>query len=147
MKFQVEPDSLRNVGSHSCKTTLSGVAAKGGVSRVSRLTLGGHATPGDSSEDCYSRDAIASPLLELAQLLADIREGRFDPDASRSGRWQPSTIIVLAHGRKACKTCRGPVAGSKVSACDCGAFVHISPDCCRQCDLCAAEFYPVVRRL
>ena len=34
----------------------------------------------------YSRDALAAPLEHLGRVLADVREGRFSPDALRSGR-------------------------------------------------------------
>ena len=37
----------------------------------------------------YSRDVLAKPLLALGALLQDVRTGRFNPDATRSGRWQP----------------------------------------------------------
>ena len=37
----------------------------------------------------YSRDVMAKPLLALGVLLQDVRSGRFNPDATRSGRWQP----------------------------------------------------------
>ena len=69
LALKAPPMALKNVGSHSCKATLLSVAAKCGISRDARRTLGGHANPGDSSVDCYSRDTMAAPRLELALLL------------------------------------------------------------------------------
>ena len=77
---------LVNVGSHSCKATLLSMAAKAGMPKEHRRTLGAHATPGDKSVEAYSRDTLAAPLRELAKLLRVIRLGQFDPDATRSGR-------------------------------------------------------------
>ena len=46
----------------------------------------------------YSRDAIAGPLEALGRILADVREGRFHPDALRSGRRGAGERIVDALG-------------------------------------------------
>ena len=34
----------------------------------------------------YSRDAASRPIRVLERMLAEIRSGTFEPDASRSGR-------------------------------------------------------------
>ena len=140
LKLGVEASQLRNVGSHSCKTTLLSVAAKGGLSRDDRRTLGTHAVPGDSSVDCYSRDNLAAPLLNLAVLLRHVREGRFAPDASRSGRWTTDSLLGIASGSNGCKSCNGALVGQKITACECGAFIHVADACCRICQECHAEF-------
>ena len=74
-------------GTHSCKATLLSWAAKAGVKGESRRILGGHARPKDQMVLEYSRDSLAEPLVAIGRVLAQIRCGRFDPDASRSGRW------------------------------------------------------------
>ena len=72
---------------HSGKATLLSWAAKAGLSRSVRRMLGGHADPRDKSMLEYSRDAMAQPLNEPANMLKMVRMKVFDPDATRSGRW------------------------------------------------------------
>ena len=38
----------------------------------------------------YGRDSLAGPLRVLKRVLADIKDGKFRPDHTRSGRWQLS---------------------------------------------------------
>ena len=140
LKLRADPTALKNIGSHSCKTTLLSVAAKGGLSRDTRRTLGGHAIPGDDSVDTYSRDVLAAPLLELAQLLDHVRAGRFEPDATRSGRWQLSSLTGFYSKERKCSHCSGSLAGQRISACPCGNFFHSGEDCARECEHCGAEF-------
>jgi hypothetical protein len=143
LKLGAEPTALRNIGSHSCKTTLLSVAAKGGLPRDTRRTLGGHATPGDDSVDTYSRDVLAAPLLELAQLLGKVRAGTFDPDATRSGRWHLNSLNDFYSKERQCAHCSGPLAGHAISACQCGNFFHTYEDsftCSKVCGDCGAEF-------
>ena len=52
-----------------------------------RRILGGHARPKEQMVLEYSRDSLAAPLAALDRVLLQIRRGKFDPDASRSGRW------------------------------------------------------------
>ncbi len=75
-------------GTHSSKATLLSWAAKAGLSNTDRKLLGGHSESKDKSMEEYSRDVLAKPLLELVKLLKEIRVGAFNPDATRSGRWQ-----------------------------------------------------------
>ena len=79
--------SLENKGTHSCKATLLSWCAKAGVNHTSRRLLGGHAKPKDTSVLEYSRDALAGPLRDLGRVLDLVRSKRFQPDATRSGRW------------------------------------------------------------
>ena len=79
--------SLENKGTHSCKATFLSWCAKAGVSHTSRRLLGGHAKPKDTSILEYSRDALAGPLRDLGRVLDLVRSKRFQPDATRSGRW------------------------------------------------------------
>ena len=79
--------ALENLGTHSCKATMLSWCAKAYVKRSARRLLGYHVEVGDRSMLEYSRDAQAGPLRELEMVLDAIREGRFLPDATRSGRW------------------------------------------------------------
>ena len=49
--------------------------------------LGAHLKPKDSSVFAYSRDVLAGPMRRLYHVIEDIRNKKFDPDATRSGRW------------------------------------------------------------
>jgi hypothetical protein len=74
-------------GSHSLKATLLSWCAKYGTDPELRRLLGGHTKGSDSSRLAYSRDEIAGPMRALAVVLLKVREGSFDPDSTRSGRF------------------------------------------------------------
>ena len=76
---------LDNIGAHSLKSTMLSWAAKFGLEKGTRRSLGYHAEPGDKSVETYSRDALAGPLRELDRLLEAVRRGSFEPDSTRSG--------------------------------------------------------------
>ena len=71
--------------SHSCKCTCLSYLAKRGAGYEDRLVLGYHSNKLRMTLT-YSRDAAARPLAILASVLREIREGKFQPDATRSGR-------------------------------------------------------------
>ena len=73
------------IGAHSLKTTLLSYATKRGFSDSDLLRLGSHAN-GARMAMIYGRDMLARPLRLLQALLKEIREGKFDPNATRSGR-------------------------------------------------------------
>ena len=73
------------VTSHSFKATLLSWAAKGGLSKEHRCTLGYHTIDSNQSMLHYSRDEQAAPLRALKRLLCLIKQGRFKPDNNRSG--------------------------------------------------------------
>ena len=50
------------------------------------MPLGYHAKSDEKSLESYSRDSMAGPLRVLVEVVADVRCGRFDPDATRSGQ-------------------------------------------------------------
>ena len=75
------------IGTHSCKTTLLSWGAKAGMVLSERETLGYHSSGAAQSALLYSRDALAGPLRSLGRVLDHIRELRFFPDQTRSGRW------------------------------------------------------------
>ena len=76
---------LGNTGAHSLKPTLLSWCAKFGLSLAVRRKLGGHAKARDKAVLAYSRDELAEPIRELQRMVAAVRAGSFDPDASRSG--------------------------------------------------------------
>ena len=88
--------SIANVGTHSCKATLLSWLAKYGADPMDRRLLGGHQAPNDKSLMHYSRDCLAGPLRRLAVMLSDIRCGRFNPDSSRSGRFEGEVAVANA---------------------------------------------------
>ena len=77
-------DGLRTTA-HSLKRTCLSWANKRGFDPRDKLILGGHAHD-VSMADRYGDDFAARPLRLLESLLAEIRSGVFQPDASRAGR-------------------------------------------------------------
>ena len=75
----------RKLSSHSCKCTMLSYAAKRGISISDRQLLGYHTTPHRMALT-YSRDSAAHPLMILGKLIGEIREKKFLPDETRSGR-------------------------------------------------------------
>ena len=142
LKLGACPEELVNIGSHSCKVTLLSIAAKAGLNRDDRRTLGGHAAPNDKSVDIYSRDCLAAPLLELAKLLEDIRRGFFDPDSSRSGRWSRFQVREKTRDPAdlTCCFCKGTIAGARAFLCECGRLTHCKEECNQQCPRCSSDF-------
>lgn len=82
-----EPAALENIGAHSLKATALSWLAKAGTDRDTRRVLGYHVRADERSMEAYSRDALAGPLRTLAAVIGDIRAKRFEPDATRSGRF------------------------------------------------------------
>ena len=83
---QPDRDRLLQLSSHSLKATTLSWCSKIGIDEADRALLGYHMVKG-SSVHSYSRDSLAGPLRKLESVLTDIRRSRFDPDATRSGRW------------------------------------------------------------
>ena len=80
-----EPDSLRRVGTHSCKATCLRWCSKNMVPIDARRALGYHSTPGDKTALVYSRDSMAGPLCYLQDTVDQVSAGTFKPDCTRSG--------------------------------------------------------------
>ena len=76
--------------SHSFKATTLSHLAKYGCSFEDRLALGYHVDQLRMALR-YSRDGASRPLRMLETCLADIRNGRFQPDETRSGRFVGSS--------------------------------------------------------
>lgn len=83
---QIVIDEQRKITSHSLKCTSLSMLAKRGVSMEDRLILGYHTSPFKVGLT-YSRDAMSRPLMILEKLFAEIRQGKFNPDVTRSGRF------------------------------------------------------------
>ena len=83
----VEPEGPVRLGTHSCKASLLSMCAKFNMSGHSRRILGYHSGSKETSMLVYSRDSAAGPLRDLCHMLQKIKEGRFLPDESRSGRF------------------------------------------------------------
>ena len=97
--------------SHSCKCTCLSYLAKRGAGYDDRLVLGYHANKLRMTLT-YSRDAAARPLALLAHVLAEIREGTFEPDATRSGRLKPGAAPL-----DRVELTGAPSAGNSVQVC------------------------------
>ena len=89
---------LEHIGSHSLKATALSWMAKAGIHKSHRRLLGGHMKPGDRTMAEYSRDELAEPLRHLGQTLQWVRDRKFDPDSTRSGRWTGAAKKVPAPG-------------------------------------------------
>eukprot|EP00971_Amphidinium_carterae_P334859 6470378-Amphidinium_carterae.1 len=74
----------QDIGTHSLKTTLLAWAARHQVKASTRRILGKHSSRQDHTLLVYSRDTCIGALREVASMFACIRDGSFDPDASRA---------------------------------------------------------------
>ena len=83
------------ISSRSCKATMLSFLAKFGAPIPDREILGGH-TGRMKSVLTYSRDSLASPLRVLTSMLERIRQGSFDPNATRSGMMKDVKVEVLS---------------------------------------------------
>ena len=86
-KMGITEAASEQFGNHTAKATLLSWAAKADLAPQHRKLLGAHVDRDDKSMITYARDAMAGPLARLKVVLEAIRERRFNPDASRSGRW------------------------------------------------------------
>ena len=82
---------LVDIGAHSLKATCLSWASKFGIEKDKRRHLGSHVTPGDRVVDLYGRDTMAAPLRSLVDVISAIKDGTFDPDATRSGAFRAAT--------------------------------------------------------
>lgn len=82
----VSKERVAELTAHSLKSTPLAWAAKYPLSTEHRRMLGHHHAPGLDSVLTYSRDAMAAPLEAFNLMLEAIRDGWFQPDASRANR-------------------------------------------------------------
>ena len=83
--FGQTQEQVQDLTTHSLKGTPLAWSAKFGLSITVRQMLGHHVPSNQLSALTYSRDAQSYPVREYERVLRAIREGRFDPDGSRSG--------------------------------------------------------------
>ena len=96
----VLPREDNPLSAHSLKRTLLSYANKRGLGNTDKLILGHHCHQGKMA-DVYGDDYAARPLRLLEALLSDIRDGSFDPDASRAGRFTGLAEVELESSPKA----------------------------------------------
>ncbi|CAE7637842.1 unnamed protein product, partial [Symbiodinium microadriaticum] len=82
--------------SQGLKATCLSWCMKYSISDSDQTTLGYHSKGKSSSAMSYGRDALAGPLRTLEKVLSDVREGKFKPDSTRSGRWQTQSSQTAA---------------------------------------------------
>ena len=73
-----------SLSSHSLKATTLSWAAKAEIPRDQRRILGRHADAVKCADSFYSRDMSIGPVNSLQKVFQLIREGTFQPDASRA---------------------------------------------------------------
>lgn len=69
------------ISSHSCKVTLLSWCAKAGLDLEVREVLGRRCSSMRSTAVVYSRDLQAPALLQLREVIEEVRLGNFDPSA------------------------------------------------------------------
>ena len=87
------------VRSHSLKVTALSWCSKGGVHVEERKVLGHHMDKAHRSAFTYGRDNAAPALRSLCSILKQIKQGKFRPDSTRSGRFTEAQPQVPAKGR------------------------------------------------
>ena len=96
----VLPREAEPLSARSLKRTLLSYANKRGLGNTDKLILGHQCHQGKMA-DVYGDDYAARPLRLLEALLSDIRDGSFDPDASRAGRFTGLAEVELESSPKA----------------------------------------------
>ncbi|CAE7577017.1 unnamed protein product [Symbiodinium sp. CCMP2592] len=81
-------DDILQMSSQGLKATCLSWTMKAGIPDPDQTLLGYHSRGKSSSAMSYGRDSLAGPLRHLAKVLQDVKEGKFKPDSTRSGRWQ-----------------------------------------------------------
>ena len=80
-------EELDRIGCHSLKCTLLSWASKGAYLPISdRLLMGHHLSRENQSAVVYSRDELTRVTVVIYQMLKDVKNKRFKPDASRAER-------------------------------------------------------------
>lgn len=83
-----------NIGTHSLKRMCLTWVAKAGVDAQLRRTLGYHVASDEQSMNLYARDAQAGAIRALCEVVHKIRDGLFNPDSTRSGRFSKEAAVV-----------------------------------------------------
>ena len=91
LKVDWSPGVGPKISSHSCKSTALSWAAKFGIPREERMTLGRHASATQGTDAIYARDLTVGPTRSLQHMLVEIARGGFTPDAPRSNYFSETT--------------------------------------------------------
>ena len=86
------------IATHSCKSSMLSMCAKYGMEPSARRYLGYHSSGKDKSMLTYSRDAMSWPVRLMEEMITQINDNHFDPDASRSGYF-PSGAPAVYEGK------------------------------------------------
>ena len=78
-------------GSHSCKSTILSWLSKYGVEPHVRAILGYHVSKAGGTELVYGRDNLSAPLRVMEDVVSQVAQSNFDPDATRSGMFSKGT--------------------------------------------------------
>ena len=89
-------ESVKNIASHSLKATMLTFAGKYGIPVQARQILGFHKVKGEESALNYNRDNLGEPMDQLTELITELREGIFAPDAPRGSRKPKSRDRISA---------------------------------------------------
>ena len=76
-------EDLRDISSHSLKSTVLSWAARWGMSLEERRLLGHHLDPQFKSVVTYSREALLKSHVKLQTMMWEIKQKIFDPDQTR----------------------------------------------------------------
>ena len=79
------------LSSHSLKATTLSWTAKAEVPREQRRILGRHSSAVQCSDSVYSRDLSVGPVNSLQKVICMIRDGVFQPDATRANYFPRGT--------------------------------------------------------
>ena len=80
-------EELVRIGCHSLKCTLLSWASKGAYLPIAdRLLMGHHLSKENQSAVVYSRDELTRVTVVIHQMLRDVKNKKFKPDASRAER-------------------------------------------------------------
>ena len=94
-------DELDLVGCHSLKCTLLSWASKGGYLPISdRLLMGHHLTRESQSAVVYGRDELTRIAVVVYQMVRDIKNKKFRPDASRAERVALQVGLMASDGEQ-----------------------------------------------
>ena len=92
--LQIPGAPPHKIRSHSLKCTTLSWASRAGVDLPTRRILGHHLDPGAKAAEIYGRDTISAAVRKMTDLLGMIKDGRFVPDATRSGRFKNLVKVV-----------------------------------------------------
>ena len=82
-----DESELAGIGCHSLKCTLLSWASKGAYLPIAdRLLMGHHLSKENLSAVVYSRDELTRITVVIYQMLRDVKNKKFKPDASRAER-------------------------------------------------------------